>query len=236
MNVDSALATDESPTCDDAAGKLRDTLCTISRSAMGVLAMSSQLSTNFESAVGISRKTSEEMADSLRGSSEGATVGVQTVRDRASSARQEVRRVTDFSGLVSKNCELIAQISSYTKLLALNAKIEATRAGDLGDGFAVVADEVRSLALRTAEASEEIQANVEQMARGAQQCEAYFDSIFSALGSLDELTQSINDAVMREAESVGTMGSELNKFRAQVDRIVENLEEIAENAMEAAED
>ena len=207
----------------------------IARSTMGVLAMSSQLGTSFERAVEISRATSTEMSESLQQSSEQAAAGVRTVREHAEASMREVRRLAELSRLVSKNCELIEQVSSYTKLLALNAKIEATRAGELGDGFAVVADEVRSLALRTSDASVEIQNNVDEIARGAVSCETYFAAISESVDSLAALTSSINRAVADEANSVDNMSAELDRFRSQVSVIVERLEEIAESAMDAAE-
>ena len=215
---------------------IADRLDNIARSTMGVLAMSSQLNTSFERAVQVSRTTSDELQKSLTVSSEQAGDTVRSVRDRASASVTEVRRLGELSRLVSKNCELIAQISAYTKLLALNAKIEATRAGDLGNGFAVVADEVRSLALRTSEASSEIQNNVDEIARGAEECQSNFNSIFDSLDGLNRLTKTINDAVVSEAQSVENMGFELDRFRTQVQSIVESLEQVAEVAMDAAEE
>ena len=225
----------EESTVEDPSAGLLKVLGEISRSTMGVLALSSELSTGFERAVELSRTTSAEMSESLLQSAEQAGDGVRQVRALTDDSVSQVQRLAELSRMVSKNCELIAQISSYTRLLALNAKIEATRAGEAGSGFAVVADEVRSLALRTSEASQQIQANVAEMARGANSCEENYESIFDALIALDGLTTLINRAVTHEARSVDQMGAELDSFRNRVDTIIDTLENIAEAAMDATD-
>ncbi|HBC43373.1 MAG TPA: methyl-accepting chemotaxis protein [Pseudanabaena sp.] len=89
--------------------------------------------------------------------------GILDIRETVAETTRKVKRLGESSQEISKIVGLISQIASRTNLLALNASIEAARAGDAGRGFAIVADEVRQLADRAAKASKEIEQIVLQI-------------------------------------------------------------------------
>ncbi|OIP75583.1 MAG: methyl-accepting chemotaxis protein [Oscillatoriales cyanobacterium CG2_30_44_21] len=94
---------------------------------------------------------------------ERTVAGIMDIRETVAETTRKVKRLGESSQEISKIVSLISSIASRTNLLALNASIEAARAGDAGRGFAIVADEVRQLADRAAKASKEIEQIVLQI-------------------------------------------------------------------------
>jgi methyl-accepting chemotaxis protein len=100
---------------------------------------------------------------------EEAIASIHSLAERIGAAGDVIKRVETDSASIGSVLDVIRGIAEQTNLLALNAAIEAARAGEQGRGFAVVADEVRSLAQRTQESTQEIQGMIERLQGGARE-------------------------------------------------------------------
>jgi methyl-accepting chemotaxis protein PixJ len=95
------------------------------------------------------------------------TVGeMQNIQETVTEADERLQRLSESFQKISRVLNLISNFTTQTQLLALNASIEATRAGEYGRGFAVVANEVRSLARQSADAADEIEQLVQEIQGG----------------------------------------------------------------------
>ncbi|NVK73903.1 MAG: methyl-accepting chemotaxis protein [Oceanospirillaceae bacterium] len=125
--------------------------------------------------------------------------------EQLEASSQMVNQVDKYSQNIGQILEVIQGIAEQTNLLALNAAIEAARAGEQGRGFAVVADEVRTLATRTHESTEEIQKVINDLQSG----------VGETVVTTKRCCDSARDSMI-EAESVGQSLVELREFMAEI--------------------
>ncbi|MCD7040627.1 methyl-accepting chemotaxis protein [Pseudomonas sp. MAFF 311095] len=130
---------------------------------------------------------------------------IQNLVDEVLGASNKAEGLAVQAQDISKVLEVIRGIAGQTNLLALNAAIEAARAGEAGRGFAVVADEVRSLAQRTQDSTEEIEQMIVGIQRGTQ------DTVEALNSSADHAGQTLQRA--------NSAGSALEKITAAISQI-----------------
>ena len=160
--------------------------------------------------------------------------GILQIRETVSETARKVKRLAEASQEISKIVSLISQIASRTNLLALNASIQAARAGEAGRGFAIVADEVRQLADRSARSLKEIEQIVLQiqsetgsvmtaMEEGIQQVIAVTEQSEQAKKSLEDIIQVANriDTLVRSISADTVKQQENSRDVTQVMESVE---------------
>ncbi|KNX76153.1 chemotaxis protein [Pseudomonas sp. 250J] len=207
--------------------------------------------------------TVQEVARNAEQASEAALMADQQAREGDKVVGEAISQIERLAGEVVNSSEAMSQlkaesdkigsvldviksVAQQTNLLALNAAIEAARAGEAGRGFAVVADEVRSLAQRTQQSTEEIEELIASLQNGTERVASVMDSSRALTDSSVELTRRAGDSlgtITRTVSSIQSMNQQIataaeqqSAVAEEINRSVMNVRDISDQTSAASEE
>ena len=190
--------------------------------AATVGAASQNASNNVGTVAAAAEELSSSVAEISRQVARSSEVASKAVAD-AERTNATVQALSTGAEKIGEVVKLIHSIAAQTNLLALNATIEAARAGESGRGFAVVASEVKALANQTAQATEEISAQVAAMQASTGEAVTSIGGITETIAQMSEITTSISAAIDQQGDATREIARNIQSVAAGSSEINSNI-------------
>ncbi len=221
----------------------------LSMRASTVAAATEEMSTSMNSVAAATEQSSTNI--SIVADSAGdmkATLGeavqscykAQHISENATSAvdgaSSKVKLLGEAAKDISKITEVITEIAEQTNLLALNATIEAARAGEAGKGFAVVASEIKNLAAQTTGATHDIRNKVTGIQNSTSETVTEVDNISAVIAEVNEIVSTIAAAIEEQSAAATEVANNIHQASLGIAEINENIAQTSHVAGEVASD
>jgi methyl-accepting chemotaxis protein len=202
----------------------------ITQTLSGTVAGASEsASANVQSVAGATEELTASVHEIGRQVQESSTIARGAV-EQARETDLRINRLSQAAQQIGDVVKLINAIAEQTNLLALNATIEAARAGEAGRGFAVVASEVKSLASQTARATDEISAHIAGMQQATQESVSAIKKIGETIGRVSEIASRIAAAVEEQSAATQEIARNVQNVAHGTRDIAGNISEVNRGA------
>src|SRR5207237_1395922 len=187
-----------------------------------VAAASEQASANVQSVASATEEMTSSVNEISRQVQESSRIAVEAVK-QAQQTDARINELSKAAGRIGDVVKLITAIAEQTNLLALNATIEAARAGEAGRGFAVVASEVKQLASQTAKATDEIGTQIAGMQTATQDSVAAIKEIGGTINRISEIASTIAAAVEEQGAATQEIARNVGEAARGTQQVASNI-------------
>lgn len=228
-DVDTAMkqVTSSSSEMDGSARKVMDDTQRVAAAAEESQASLATVSSSAEELAASIRSISAEMNTSLSATDDAVNAG-HDAQQKIDSLSHSVERIGEVAAVIS-------DIAEQTNLLALNATIEAARAGEAGKGFAVVASEVKSLANQTAKSTDEISTQIAEIQASTNAAVISFENITNALSRVQETAGTIASAIDSQSAATEEIAQNTDETKTAGDEVARSVTSVSAEAKRTSE-
>jgi methyl-accepting chemotaxis protein len=207
-------------------GQITESVTATSERVTSAASASTQTSSNMQAMASGAEELAASVSEISRQASDALNISLQAV-EQANETNAIVSGLAAAAQKIGDVVELINSIAEQTNLLALNATIEAARAGEAGRGFAVVASEVKSLATQTAKATDDISAQIAEVQGTTTTAVNVIEAITRTISRVNEISSAIAASVEEQASVTQSISSNMHVAAKGVTDIDANMTEIA---------
>ncbi|MCW9033893.1 MAG: methyl-accepting chemotaxis protein [Alphaproteobacteria bacterium] len=213
---------------ESSADEMRSNADSTNQQSSSVAAISDQTSSNVQTVAAATEELSAS-SNEIGRQIEHASNTAQTASNKAEETNSVIHSLDGAASKIGQVVSMIQDIAEQTNLLALNATIEAARAGEAGKGFAVVASEVKNLANQTAKATDEVSNQINTI-------QTETDKAVQSIGGITETINDVNSAASAIAAAVEEQNAAIQEISRSVQEVSRGSQEISSNITSVSHD